>query len=407
MSEEEKFSFPLNDDFTPLEETNNEENEQESTTEGKVEDTKEDQAETETEGSEEEKSEDTKEVEGSASEDKEDGLVEGEVKEKDNDNEDKVEGESAVDDKETESSLNDISELTEGKYESVQEMYEALEAKNNSLQGSTVLEQMNSQIEEKFGEGISLSDIVSYQSKDFDEMNSFDVLTEHLQLNDPEITDREIRSELRPFALLNKSKEEIDEMIEDGDITEDDIEDLEAALDRKVRVARRDLKEFQSDINIDDLEVYSPQENAQQSTGKSQEELEKDAEYYESVISKFSRKDVDVGTKDDPHTLTIEATDDDRNGFRDFISDGENGEPWITKRWMMEDGRVDMDKLQSDIDKIINYERNIKIAFTQGKTAGASKEVKDVSNVDFGTGKNKPKSDEGLSQEAQIANEIN
>ena len=152
MSEEEKFSFPLNDDFAPLEETSNEENEQESTTEDKVEDSKEDQAETETEGSEEEKSEDTKEVEGSAIEGAIEGATEG-VKEKDNDNEDKVEGESAVDDKETESSLNNISELTEGKYESVQEMYEALEAKNNSLKGSTVLEQMNSQIEEKFGEG--------------------------------------------------------------------------------------------------------------------------------------------------------------------------------------------------------------------------------------------------------------
>lgn len=401
MSEEEKFSFPVNDDFAPLEEASNEENEQESTLEDKVEDTKEEKE--ETESSEEEKSEDAKETEGSSNEEKEGDLVEEDKKEE----EEQEESESAQDVKSEDRSLNNISELTEGKYDSVESMYEALQEKQDSLQGSNVIEQMNAQIEDKFGEGITLSDVISFQSKDFDSMDSIDILTEHLQLNDPEISEREIRSELRPFKLLSKTKEELDEMIEDGDLTEDELEDLEAALDRKVRVAKRDLKNFQSEVNIDDLEVYSPQQGVEQPNQKSQEELEKDAEYYESRINQFSGEDLEVGTKDDPHQLKFEVTEEDRNGIRDFLANGENGESWINRRWTMEDGRVNMDKLSEDINKMINYERNIKIAFTQGKTAGASKEIKDISNIDFSEGKSKPKSDGGLSQEAQIANEIN
>jgi hypothetical protein len=398
---EENFSFPVNDGYEPIEETTNEEvteNSSEETTESEnTEKVKETEEQTEeTKGEEQEGAEEAEGVSGEAK---------GDVVEAKDTEEGEVE--TVSEDKEsTDRSLNDISEMTEGKYNSIEEMYEAIQSKDNLMSTSSVIEQMNEQIEDKFGEGISMSDIVSYQSLDFDEMDPFDVLTEHLQFKDPDITEKGIRAELRQFKLLQKSKQEIDEMIEDGDITLDDYEDAEAALERKVRIARRELKDFQDEINIDDLEVYAPQQQ-QQAQQKSEEELIKDAEYYDSVINSYTSKGIEVGTKENPHSLNLETTDDDRNGIREFLSDGDDGTSWINKRWMMEDGRVNMDKLSDDINKIMNYEKHLKIAFTQGKSAGASKEVKDISNIDFSDGKNKPKSDEGLSQLAQIANEIN
>jgi hypothetical protein len=307
-----------------------------------------------------------------------------------------------------ERSLN-ISELTNGRFETAEQLSESL-AESDRIQpmtGASVMEQINTQVEERFGEGYTLSDVLTYKSKDFRSMDPFSVIDEHLHLKDPEITDAEIRAEFRPFNLLKKSEAEIERMIEDEEITRDEVEDLEAALSRKVRAAREDLEDFQSELNIDDLEVYAQNQTTEEPNQRSQEDLLADSKRYEAVIENLEARVLEVGTEEDPHQLSFEPDDKDREGVNSFLANDEDGSSWIQKRWMENDGTINMNKLSDDILKMNNYERDMKISFNQGLTKGGSKEVKDISNIDFKEGTQKTTPSDGLSEAAKMVNEWN
>ena len=302
-----------------------------------------------------------------------------------------------------------ISELTGGRFETAEELTASLEHSERikPMTGVSAMEQLNNQIEERFGEGYTLADVLTHKSKDFRSMDPFDVIEEHLHLKDPEITEAEIRAEFRPYKLLQKSESEIAQMIEDEVITQDEVDDLEAALSRKVRGAREDLESFQEELNIDDLEIYSQSPKTEEPNQRSQEELEADAERYEAVIDNLEARTLEVGTKEDPHQISFDPDDKDRAGVRDFLANGENGESWIQKRWMEKDGTINMNKLSDDILKMTNYERDAAIIFNQGLTKGGSKEVKDISNIDFKGGDKEVAPKSNSSEVADIMNEIN
>lgn len=397
---DDELGFELNDDFVEQTEETTEE-----TTEdvAETEETKE-----ETETTEESKEETTEETEETKEEEKEEGTEEKtETTEevKDTTEEDVVEEAPKTEDK---GSLN-ISELTGGRFETAEELTASLEdsERTQPMTGVSAMEQLNNQVEERFGEGYTLADVLTHKSKDFRSMDPFDVIEEHLHLKDPEITEAEIRAEFRPYKLLQKSESEIAQMIEDEVITQDEIDDLEAALSRKVRGAREDLESFQEELNIDDLEIYSQSPKTEEPNQRSQEELEADAERYEAVIDDLKVKTLEVGTKEDPHQISFDPDDKDRAGVRDFLANGEDGESWIQKHWMEKDGTINMNKLSDDILKMNNYERDVAIAFNQGLTKGGSKEVKDISNIDFKGGDKEVAPKSNSSEAADVMNEIN
>ena len=65
-----------------------------------------------------------------------------------------------------------------------------------------------------------------------------------------------------------------------------------------------------------------------------------------------------------------------------------------------------MGKLADHVYKINSYDRDVKLAFAKGKSE-KSKEVKDISNINFGKGESVKSQESGLSQAAQIAKEAN
>lgn len=304
-------------------------------------------------------------------------------------------------------SIEDISELTKGSYKTTKELYEAYEGLNSKVTGKTVIEQFNEQIAAKFGEGVTYADVVEFQNYNFDEMNNFDLLEHHLNFEDPEITDKEIKAELIVFDLLKKSESEIQEMIDNEEITRAEYENLEAKMIRKTRLAKTALKEYQSSLSIEDLDIHSPNQKVVQPT-KSAEELKADADRYDAEINSLSEFKIEVGTKEDPYSLDLKVSEEDRNGVRNVLMPDVDGRNWIEKRWIMKDGLVDMKKLSADIYKLENHDRNVGIAFTQGKSAGVKKEVKDISNINFskGQGVREEKLD-SKAEAAKTAKEIN
>jgi hypothetical protein len=303
----------------------------------------------------------------------------------------------------------EISKATDGQFNSVEEMNQAYNDVLAAESGKSYLEKINDAVEAEYGEGVSFSDLVEYKSKDFDSMDSMDVLVEQLQLTDSEISEEEIAAEMRPFNLLNRSETEIAELIEDGQFTQDTVDDLSARLMRKARIARAELKTFQESIDIDNLEVSNPKLSDKKPTGATEEEKQAYLERYDSAIETLSEFKFDVGSKDAPEEFSFQVTDDDRNGVTEFLKgDNKDGadRDFIQKNWA-ENGEVDLEKLSKDMYKVVNYERDIKRAYANGKSE-VSKEVKDINNIDFkgGTAKS-PEQINDADQAADVIRDAN
>ena len=403
--------WKLKEGFLPIEDEAN----KEETTEQQKEETKENEEKTEAENKSEtvEANEDGKEAEKKeGAEDSENEEAEGKTEKEEEEEEEKEQeevtsevSEEPAEEKE-ERSLNKISELTEGQFKSEEDIIQAYNELSNKVSGKTFMEQINSQIEDIHGEGVTFSDVLEFKNKDFDNMDSMDLIVENLYLKDPDITDSEIRAELRQYKLLEKSESEINEMIEDGTITQDDIDDLKAKVTRDARIAKSALKEFQGEINIDDLEVHSPVQPQEPEQQPSPEEIEAQVKKYNQTIDNLKETVIQVGTDDEPYEVKIEYSDEDRNGIKEFLS-GNETQSWSQARWFNEDGTVNIDLLAKDVNKIRNYERDMKISFQQGKSAGVKKEVKDIDNVDFNNGKTRDVTSEGISEAAKVVRDIN
>jgi hypothetical protein len=304
----------------------------------------------------------------------------------------------------------EISKVTDGEFTSVEEMNQAYNDILEQESGKSYLEKINDAVEAEYGEGITFSDLVEYKGRDFDNMSSIDLITEQLHLSDGEISEEEIAAEMRPFNLLKRSDSEIDALIEEEQITRDQVDDLKARLVRKSRIARTELKEFQDSIDIDNLQVSSPKVSEKEVPTISEEDKQANLERYKSVINNLSEFKINVGTKENPADITFQVTDDDRNGVTDFLSsDEKNGvsRDFIQKNWTDDEGNVDMDKLSKDMYKVINYDRDVSRAHANGKSE-VSKEVKDISNIDFKKGESTPAPVvNDASQAAEMARQAN
>ena len=177
----------------------------------------------------------------------------------------------------------------------------------------------------------------------------------------------------------------------------------------KIRAAKSELKEFQDSIDIDNLEISSPKMTEQKSHAPSEEEQKANLERYEAAINGLPDLKFDVGTKEEPFEFTFKITDEDRNGIDEFLKAEEKdgvSRDFIQKNWTDENG-VNVAKLSADMYKVVNYERDIKRAFANGKSE-VSKEVKDISNIDFKKGEStKAPVSDARSQAAQLAAEAN
>lgn len=296
-------------------------------------------------------------------------------------------------------------------FKSPDEFVEAYNGLLETVSGKTYLDNLNEAAASEYGEGVSFSDLVEYKNRDFDNMDDLSVVSESIEKEFGDITPEQLEAHMRPYALLKLSDKRIGELIEDGEVTQTQVDDLKARLTRKAMTARSELKGFQDSINIDELEISSP-EIADTTPTPQESEADRVArlEAYNQVITSMPGNTFEFGTSEDPKSFTIEKTDEDRNGVSDFLKgDTFNGvdRNFIDRHWTNEDGSVNIQKLSEDMYKVINYERDVKLGIAHGKSE-KSKEVKDINNINFDKrDSGGSQNDGGMSQAAAMAIEAN
>ena len=368
MSDEEikEFSFPMKEGY---------EMEAEESVEGEEVTTEEVVAEEKTE-TEEVKTEEVTTEEVIAEETSTEEVVDNENKEQE------------VEPEETNNSSlirDEILKSTGDKFESVDALNNAYNDLRETVSGRSYVESLNAAVEEQYGEGVTFADVMNYQAINFDEMDDLSVVREQLEKQYDNITPEQLNAHMRPYSLLEKSDAEIAELVEDGDVQQYVVDDLRANLMRKAMDARTELKEFQSSINIEELQISSPRIAEEAAPIESEADRTDRLERYNSIINSMPDNTFDVGDKNNPVSFTLQKTEEDRNGVSEFLKgdtlDGVE-RSFIDKHWAKEGGGVDVEKLSRDMYKVVNYERDVKLGYAQGKSA-TSKEVKDIDNINF------------------------
>jgi len=270
----------------------------------------------------------------------------------------------------------DISEKTGGEFKNIDELLESYSSLKEKTQPiDNVFEYLDNQSFEKIG--LSFSELASYRTLDFDNMNEFDVLAEYQQMKDPDISEIEIQSELKQFEVLSKTESEIAEMIEDGDLTQNEYDLISAKFNRTIRTARRELKEFRDTLELDNIELpvsISQEDKPKQFT---QEDIDNHAKTISEELKSFKTLRLRLDSKDSNSNLDFKITDEER----DSLTNNVKHPTWLVDRWSGEDGQIDKTKAYKDAYVLMNLNKMVKTAYNEGVARGKKDNVVEEDNI--------------------------
>lgn len=224
---------------------------------------------------------------------------------------------------------------------------------------------------------VSIVEASEFVNTNYDDYHETDIIEEAMVLREPDITQKEIDAEIKKFeVLLDKDLRE--KMIEEGTLTQDQVDILDAQFERLLRTSRQDIKAAQADMKTK-LDAYKVQTNAAKNedaaaTGKQLVDLTND------FLTTFSTEKFEIKGKDGKviDTIILDINDNDKKLVSEIIAD-----PSAAYKLWMDDKGLNVGKMVRDIYRSREQEKINKIIYNQAYAKGASDEVKDLSNLDF------------------------
>lgn len=345
-----------------------------------VEGSKDDNTEKEEESSEEGGGE--KEEEGSGKPESPDDADKNKEKEEESSEEDESKEKEEEPSNESLSSL--IEEKTSGEFKDIDSLIEAVKKpKVNSL------EEAISQAEEATKEeyGMSFSELMREKSLDYDKyeeegLTDWDVVLKGKKVSDPDISEKELDYlENVKYAPLFMSKEEQENLIKEGKITETQIKALDIDFERELRSSKNALKERQKELKYPDV---SGQKKV------SEKEAEEQAKLGENIKNYFEKsKEVSLDIKDGDDTIPIkfELNEASKAETQKVLSDPKG---LLGQRWANEDGSLNHEAYVRDIHILQNLGEISKAIYKEGASKGSENTVKDINNIDDKSSDSKP-----------------
>ena len=276
----------------------------------------------------------------------------------------------------------DVSKYTEGEFENIEDLVnEYRSLKESVVSTDDIMETLNTQTLENYG--LTFTEVAEWKSTDYDSMSEFDVLTEHLQMQDPDISQIEIDAELAEFDLLKKSETEIKEMIEDETISQTDYDRAVAKFTKKVRTGRTELKEYRDNLDFDNIKLPIGSKKEEKVDLPTEEEIAQHKEKVKSEIFSFSNLKVNLGSKEEKEIMAYAITDDEKQSLFDTVTDNQ----WILNRWKKEDGTIDRTKAYKDALILTQFQKLSKAIYSEGLAKGAKQTVMNEDNINLKDGR--------------------
>ncbi len=255
-----------------------------------------------------------------------------------------------------------IKERTEGQYETIDDLLQAQKDLKEKVDFDFIhpaVKRLNEVLTQ--GGQMDDPDILNFlrvQTTDYDNMDLFDLVGEVYRMEEPGISEHEIYENLDKFhVILNKSQEEIDEMIENEEITESRVNALISEFERMGNNAYGKLKDMQEGMSTSFLPTEEEiQQHQEKANAENQKIIDSFNQQVEENISTFTNHKIKVGNDKDQNPVYFDYKVSDARK-KEIEAAAKNINQFIADRFIdKKTGAVDFPKMFSDINMLLDRE---------------------------------------------------
>ena len=232
--------------------------------------------------------------------------------------------------------------------------------------------------------GITLDDYYDIDDVDYDDMAENDevgLITEWMYLENENINDKIIDAELSKFDPLFVSDEERQEMIDNDEITERELDKLDAEFERMKLKALSDMKSMQDSLpNIDDIEFGTGQAATADQPNK--EYIEQLTNKVRDNIGKYDKETFEIKDANGEVVgrINYELNQDDKSAVEGSMVNG------LMSRYVDDSGNVDFGKWQQDMLVVNNLDKILNLAWQEASAKAERGTVDKINNKDLSLG---------------------
>ena len=288
-----------------------------------------------------------------------------------------------------------ISSQTEGVYSDVTSLIE----ENKRLKEVNEFNEIHptvKKLNEAFGNGSVMNDqdIANFfriQTANYDQMDSVDLISEQLRMENPGISDAEISEKFSRFhVILNNNEQEINRMIEDDEsvggspLTQNRVQALVDELGRLGGTALNNLKSRQENLATSFVPTQDEIE-AQNSTA--QVEHQKIIDNYNKVVKEkittFTMDKVQTGKDPNGNPVFLEIPVD-QTTKKEIEAIATNIDDFIVNRYIdKETNKTDFQKMFTDWNRLLNFDKILAVATANSAIKSRKETVERFDNISF------------------------
>lgn len=251
-------------------------------------------------------------------------------------------------------------------------------AEKKSYKAFELVSNIDKEFKAEYGISINTAQEIVSTNYDDENMDEREIIEDFFTAKTQGITEKEIEAKLRKFNVLFKPQAEIDKMLEDGTLTKEAFDDLDAEWIGLNREAKTYLKGVQTTAQkmLDEFEVE--QEYDSSPTNEAGKKL---VELTNSFLPTYTNVSVDIVDKDGKKVDTVNFATDEAG--KKLVSEIVSHPSNVYKRWMDEKGAIDVQKMAKDIYDLENRPKIDKAIYDHAHAVGAGSITKEISNMDF------------------------
>ena len=264
-----------------------------------------------------------------------------------------------------------LKEQTEGSFEDVDALLKA----NQELQEKVDFDFIHPSVK-KLNEVLSrggqldeagMYNFIKAQSANYDNMDHYDLISEIYRMEEPGISDEEIYENLDKFhVILNNNQQQLDELVENEEITESRINALISEFARMGDNAYRTLKERQENLAVS---LLPTQEEIDAQRAKVDEQNKKVIDSFnqqvEEKISTFNSDKIRIGNDANQNPVFLDYSIDPARKA-EIKAAANNINDFIANRFINKDtGAIDFQKMFSDINLWLDRDQILASATAQ------------------------------------------
>ena len=290
--------------------------------------------------------------------------------------------ESSLKDDNNEEKPDETEEVKEEK-ETVEE--ETEEAKSNTISYKDLISAKNEAIEEYFEGDIDIDKFNFIDRLNLENTTEEDAIVYTYDLENPDATDFERDEHLKFMEILEdldgvtEGSDKWDDYLEDNNLTARDVHKAESDYEKSLKNAERVLGGLKEDVESfnENFEINLAGQDDQKDNYIQSDEYKANVD---AALSQFNNVPVSVKDKDgkDLFNINSDITSEESSKMAEILKN----DNVVYSLWLDNEGKLNEDKMLSDINYLVSREKHLKLAYDEGVSLGKKDQIIEMDEID-------------------------